>query len=154
MKKVLFVCLGNICRSPLAEAIFDQKCKDRGVADFESDSAGTAAYHVGEQPDDRSVEVAKENGIPIHHKARKFEPEDADTFDYIFAMDQSNYDDIIGIAGKKPDHLYLLREFDVVSSKKNVPDPYYGGIEGFREIYTVMERSIDHFLDQHLEGKV
>ena len=144
MKRILFVCLGNICRSPLAEAIFQDKV---GNLEMESDSAGTAAYHIGENPDHRSVKVAQENNVPINHKARKFVPEDLDRFDYIIAMDQNNYDDMVGIAGRDSDKLLLLRSFDpFANGNLNVPDPYYGGYEGFENIFDIISRSVDPFI--------
>ena len=153
MSKVLFVCLGNICRSPLAEAIFDHKCETLKVADWESDSAGTAAYHVGEQPDPRSVEVARENGVSINHSARKFRSSDVDEFDFIFAMDQANYRDIVSAVGHRPSNLYLLRDFEsnaLPGSKQEVPDPYYGGPEGFSYIFELMSDCIDNFIRREI----
>lgn len=148
MPKVLFVCLGNICRSPLAEAIFDHQCQSKELKGYSSDSAGTGAYHIGQQPDHRTIKVANDNHIPIDHRARKFEPEDCDEFDFIFAMDQSNFEDIISISGYRPKHLHLLREFDSnqKGSPADVPDPYYGGIDGFTNIYKIMSEAIDNFL--------
>ena len=146
MKRVLFVCLGNICRSPLAEAIFDHKTQG---LNFESDSAGTAAYHVGERPDERTIAVAQENAVPINSRARKFQPQDYNNFDYILAMDQNNFDDIQRIGGGDHPGLYLMREFDAMNNgHMNVPDPYYGGTEGFREIYDILTRSIDGLIKQ------
>ena len=154
MKKVLFVCLGNICRSPLAEAIFNHKCKVMGIENCTSDSAGTAAYHIGKQPDVRSIQVAEENGIYINHFARKFVPEDCDEFDFIFAMDQSNYRDIVSISGHQPEQLSLLRDFDSNKSEddKNVPDPYYGGIDGFNNIFKMMSEAIENFISAELKA--
>jgi protein-tyrosine-phosphatase len=154
MTKVLFVCLGNICRSPLAEAIFDHKCKLKGLTQISSDSAGTGAYHVGNQPDPRTIQVARENNIYIHHKARQFREEDCTDFDYIFAMDESNYENIIATLGYKPDHLLLLREFEFNSSQNgdlNVPDPYYGGDDGFKNIFEMMSISIENFIEAKLK---
>ena len=154
MSKILFVCLGNICRSPLAEAIFNHKCQQKGIKIHSSDSAGTGAYHIGEQPDDRSVEIAHANGIYINHKARKFVPNDCQEFDYIFAMDAANHRDIISIAGKKPEQLYLLREFDNEKSQNlNVPDPYYGGIDGFENIFHMMSECIENFINVELTNE-
>ncbi|MFY0627980.1 MAG: low molecular weight phosphotyrosine protein phosphatase [Reichenbachiella sp.] len=144
MKKVLFVCLGNICRSPLAEAIFNHKTRN---LEMHSDSAGTAAYHIGSSPDDRSIKVAKEHGIPINHKARQFQSTDFQEFDYVIAMDQNNYQDMFDIATHEVDNLFLLRDFDKLSDgQKNVPDPYYGGYEGFKNIYEIIDRSIDRLI--------
>lgn len=153
MTKVLFVCLGNICRSPLAEAIFDHKCKLKGLNQISSDSAGTGAYHIGNQPDPRTIQVARENDIYINHKARQFKHEDCAEFNYIFAMDESNYENIIATLGYRPDHLFLLREFETDSSQNgnlNVPDPYYGGDDGFKKIFDMMSISIDNFIDSKL----
>ena len=152
MIKVLFVCLGNICRSPLAEAIFDHKCKLKGLVQISSDSAGTGAYHIGQQPDPRTIQVAQENNIHISHKARQFKPEDGDMFNYIFAMDESNYQNIIATLGYKPDHLMLLREFGPEpSGGLNVPDPYYDGIDGFKKIFDMMSVCIESFIKTKLK---
>jgi len=145
MKRVLFVCLGNICRSPLAEAIFNHK--GRGL-DMEADSAGTAAYHIGEQPDHRTIKVAMEYQVPIDHQARKFKTEDFENFDYIIAMDKHNFDDIQATAGRSHKNLHLLREFDPDNAGQlDVPDPYYGGYEGFIHIFDIISRSVDRLID-------
>lgn len=144
MKKVLFVCLGNICRSPLGEAIFNHKADGLKMT---SDSAGTAAYHVGENPDHRSIEVARKHGVPISHKARKFVAEDFDRFDYVLAMDQNNFDDMKALASGSTDHLFLLREFDPeAQGNLDVPDPYYGGAEGFENVFQMVSRSVDELI--------
>ena len=145
MKRVLFVCLGNICRSPLGEAIFNHKASEFGM---EADSAGTAAYHVGENPDHRSIEVARKHGVPISHKARKFVAEDFDRFDYILAMDENNYKDMKTLTNESTEHLFLLREFDSDSNGDlNVPDPYYGGPEGFEKVFQMVSRSVDGLIE-------
>lgn len=150
MKKVLFVCLGNICRSPLGEAIFNHKAEGLEMI---ADSAGTAAYHVGENPDHRSIEVARKHGVPISHKARKFVAEDFDRFDYVLAMDENNYNDMKALATGSTDHLYLLREFDAeANGNLDVPDPYYGGPEGFEEVFQMVSRSVDGLLN-HMESE-
>jgi len=141
MEKVLFVCLGNICRSPLAEAIFN--FKSQGL-DFVADSAGTGAYHIGSQPDHRSIKVAHENGIPIHHKARQFHSRDFAEFDYVIAMDRNNHHDMSKQVKGKVNNLFLLRDFDpLAQGEKDVPDPYYGGYEEFENIYQIIDRSVD-----------
>jgi protein-tyrosine phosphatase len=147
MSKILFICLGNICRSPLAEAIFNAQCTTKEL-DHKADSAGTAAYHIGENPDIRSIETALKNDIPISHKARKFIVSDFIDFDYVIAMDENNYNDMKSINAVEPDNLYLLREFDENNTgNMNVPDPYYGGIDGFNLIYEMMSRSINKFIE-------
>ncbi|MCR9253376.1 MAG: low molecular weight phosphotyrosine protein phosphatase [bacterium] len=147
MQKILFVCLGNICRSPLAEAIFDDLINHKGLKDrFLTDSAGTGAYHVGEKPDPRSIEVARKNNVPIDSRARQFVPEDYEKFDYIVAMDQSNYRNIIHATGYKHDGLVMMRDYDDVKDSLEVPDPYYGGDQGFQEVFDILYRSNTNFL--------
>ena len=145
--KILFVCLGNICRSPLAEAIFLSKIKkEESLNTFSADSAGTGAYHIGKNPDDRSIKAAKNHHIPIHHRARQITFEDASEFDYILAMDDSNYENILNIIKKPHKGLFLMRKFDPEMPNANVPDPYHGGEEGFEEIYQILDRSISGFI--------
>lgn len=150
MKKVLFVCLGNICRSPLGEAIFNHAATG---LDMTADSAGTAAYHVGENPDHRSIDVARKHGVPISHKARKFVAEDFDRFDYVIAMDENNYEDMKALANRSTEHLFLLRAFDPESNgDMNVPDPYYGGSEGFEIVFQMVSRSVDRLIE-HIQSQ-
>jgi protein-tyrosine phosphatase len=152
MIKIIFVCLGNICRSPLAEAICDQKIKNRGLTnELTCDSAGTANYHVGENPDPRSIRTARDHGIPINHKGQQFTITLADQFDYWVAMDRSNYRNMISELGEEPDQLILMRDFDKENSGADVPDPYYGGDDGFEKVYQILDRSIDSFLDFLIE---
>lgn len=113
-----------------------------------ADSAGTAAYHVGESPDHRSIEVARRHAVPISHKARKFVVEDFDRFDYILAMDRKNYEDMKRLRNGPVDHLYLLRAFDPEAKEDDldVPDPYYGGYDGFEKVFQMVSRSVDELL--------
>lgn len=131
--KILMVCLGNICRSPLAQGILESKITSNTVVD----SAGTAAYHVGNPPDPRSIAVAKQNGIPISQfRARKFTREDFKNFNHIYVMDQSNCKDVIGLAEthEEQEKVSLL-----LPGEKEVPDPYYGGPEGFESCYSLLD---------------
>jgi protein-tyrosine phosphatase len=145
MKSVCFVCLGNICRSPTAEAIFAKLVKDAGLeAEFHIDSAGTAGYHQGELADSRSRAAATRHGYEILSRSRKFEVSDFETFEYICAMDEDNLRELHRIAPslEAKSKLYLLRRFDETAPKRAiVPDPYYGGERGFDEVIEICERA-------------
>ena len=137
------VCLGNICRSPLAEGILKSKinCQEIFV-----DSAGTAAYHQGNLPDKRSIEVARKYGINItDQKARKFTVKDFDTFNYIFVMDDSNYQNILMLARDKNDESKVQMILNEIHPNQNlcVPDPYYGGNQGFENVYTMLDEACE-----------
>jgi len=150
-KKVLFVCLGNICRSPLAEAIFNHKVKERKLeALFESDSCGTANYHIGDSPDARTIRNAEKNGVAITHRGRQLSERDLDRFDLVFAMDESNVRNIFRLSNAEThaNKIQLMREYDPTGTG-DVPDPYYGGEQGFQEVFDILDRSIDAFFDQH-----
>jgi len=148
MIKVVFVCLGNICISPLAEAIFNAHIKRKGLSDkFEADSAGTSNYHIGANPDSRSIATAVAHNIEIAHKGRQFHYLDGKRFDYILAMDKQNHRDIIHELGNKHEGLFLMREFDSKKKGADVPDPYYGGNDGFENVYQILDRSMGKFLD-------
>ena len=135
------VCLGNICRSPLAEGILKSKVNLNEVT---IDSAGTAAYHVGNLPDPRSIAVAKKHGIDIiTQRARKFTVKDFDSFDFIYAMDQNNFDDILKLSRNKEDKKKVLLILNEVRPFQNnsVPDPYYGGDDGFENVYQMLNKA-------------
>ena len=147
MKKVLFVCLGNICRSPLAEAIFKKKLLEYGLNDqIMADSAGTANYHVGENPDPRTVEIAAKHNVPVNHKGQQFKKSHADEYDYLLAMDQSNYGNMVAEMGEDSEKLMLMRNFDPYGKGEDVPDPWYGGMNGFENVYQILNRSLDDFI--------
>ena len=147
---VLFVCLGNICRSPLAEGVFRHVLDDRGLTDrFRVDSAGTGSWHVGESPDHRAMRSAATHGVTLSGHSRQVQPEDFRTFDYIVAMDRSNLAELEnyrdGVGGDTS--LYLLREFDPEGGPgAEVPDPYYGGPDGFEKVYQMVDRSCEALL--------
>lgn len=149
-KKVLFVCLGNICRSPLAEAVFNHQVRARGLnATFEADSCGTGDYHIGQEPDPRTWACASRNGIKMHHFGRQIQTSDILGFDYILAMDRNNYADIERLAPDPAlmEKVQLLRTFDE-SGLEEVPDPFYGDEADFQKVYEILDRSITRLIDQ------
>jgi len=141
--KILMVCLGNICRSPLAEGLLASKLpKDQ----FFVDSAGTGNYHVGRQPDHRSIATADKNGLDIsHQKARQFTVNDFDTFDYIYVMDNSNYDDVVFLAKNEAQKqkVQLILDHLFPGENVDVPDPYYGLQNGFDMVYEMLDEATD-----------
>ncbi len=150
MVKVLFVCLGNICRSPVAEAIFNKKIKDAGLEDrFAADSAGTSAYHLGNPPDQRSVSNALVNGVSVDHKSRQFTGDDFSEFDYILAMDKDNLLHIESMAkqlGLIHQGIFLFCSFQPHSEGQEVPDPYYGGKHEFQKVFDVLDDCNQRFI--------
>ena len=151
MVRVLFVCMGNICRSPTAEGVFRDLLTKQGLHDhIEVDSAGTHAYHIGEQPDRRSQQAALQRGINMSaQRARRAVPEDFEVFDLILAMDQSNYQDLQSIC-PDPELRYKLRlfmEYAPALGQRDVPDPYYGGPNGFERVLDLIEAAAQGLLD-------
>jgi protein-tyrosine phosphatase len=145
--RILMVCLGNICRSPLAEGILQSKVN----AAIKVDSAGTAAYHVGELPDERSIAVAKNYGIDLtNQRARKFTVKNFDTFDLIYAMDESNYQNILSLARNNDDEQKVQLILNEVhpNSDTDVPDPYYGGNDGFENVYQMLDEACTIIADK------
>jgi len=148
--KILMVCLGNICRSPLAEGILQHKAKAAGL-DWQVDSAGTNGYHVGEVPHRLSQKVAQLNGIDIcHQKARQFVKEDIDRYDKIYAMADDVIDDIKGIAGKKYDASKVDLLLNELYPGKNlsVPDPWYGPEPGYHEVYKMIDAACNKIVEK------
>ncbi len=147
MRKILMVCLGNICRSPLAEGILKARTNHLDVV---VDSAGTAAYHVGEQPDIRSIEIANKYGIDLtSQRARQFSINDFDEFDKIYAMDTSNYANIIALARDKSDRdkVDMILNESNPKSFKSVPDPYYGGPNGFQDVHKMLDDACNKIME-------
>jgi len=141
--RLLFVCLGNICRSPTAEGVMRALVRDAGAEDtIEVDSAGTGSWHVGSAPDPRAVAAAGARGIAVEGAARQVRPEDLDEFDLILAMDRANLRALRRLAGGAPADVRLLREFDPASADAvdlEVPDPYFGSSGGFEEVLDLVD---------------
>lgn len=145
MTRILMVCLGNICRSPLAEGILRVKAEKAGI-DITIDSAGTSNYHTGEHPDQRTVANAHKHAVDVSHlKARQFSVNDFDEFDHIFVMDSSNYGDVLSLARNEKDRkkveLILNRVYP--GSDMSVPDPYFGGEQGFENVFILLDKACD-----------
>lgn len=148
--KVLFVCMGNICRSPTAEGVFNKVIVDKGVADrFVIDSAGTHAYHIGEPSDARSQQMAKSRGIDLSKiRARKVMQSDFEQFDHILAMDTDNYTLLIEASPSQYHHkIKLFLDYAPERKEKDVPDPYYGGQNGFSNVFDLVEDASKGFYD-------
>jgi len=142
------VCLGNICRSPLAEGILAHKTKS---LDIEVDSAGTAAYHVGELPDKRSIEIASKYNIDLSsQRARQFSRKDFEDFDIIYAMDTNNYAHLISLAENESERqkVKMILNETHPESFKSVPDPYYGGDNGFQIVYDLLNKACDKIVSK------
>ena len=146
--KILMVCLGNICRSPLAEGILSHKTKHLNVS---VDSAGTAAYHIGELPDRRSIEIASKYNIDLSsQRARQFSRKDFEDFDSIYAMDTNNYAHLISLAENESERqkVKMILNETHPESFKSVPDPYYGGDNGFQIVYDMLDKACDKIASQ------
>jgi protein-tyrosine phosphatase len=147
--KILMVCLGNICRSPLAEGILKSKATTYQIF---VDSAGTSAYHVDNQPDERSIIVAEKHGINIsNQRARKFIAADFDNFDIIYAMDESNFHDIVKLSRNNSDKQKVRMILNEIHPNKNnsVPDPYYGGNEGFENVFQMLNEACEIIIKKY-----
>jgi len=148
--EVCFVCLGNICRSPLAEGVFRHKAEEIGL-EYEFDSAGTGGWHAGEEPDQRMQETALKYGIDISDlRARQFSDEDFDQFDKIFVMDESNQSNVLAQAKSSDDEAKVELLLNTLHPGEDmvVPDPYFGGQRGFDHVYELLNDTADRFFEQ------
>ena len=151
MIKVLFVCMGNICRSPSGEGVFKALVEQSELEDeFFIDSAGTTAYHVGEPADSRMRKHAALRNIRLTSRARQFKRSDFTEFDYIMAMDRSNYRDIAALdrSDEYSDRIFMMTDFSSQFKGRDVPDPYYGGADGFEIVLDLLEESCRGLLDE------
>ena len=155
MKRVLFVCLGNICRSPIAHAVFRHEIERRGLeAEVEVDSCGTSAYHVGEQADSNMRSVSRAHGVDLEwHRSRQLQPRDFGDFDLLVAMDRSNESGIRRLmpAAGGPDVVRFM-SFVPNASTADCPDPYYGGRDGFEEVFALVSDGVPPLMDYLLNG--
>lgn len=149
--KILMVCLGNICRSPLAEGILQHKADAAGL-NWQIDSAGTGNWHIGEAPHRLSQKVANINGVNIcNQKARQFEKEDMHRFDLIIPMDADNYKEVKRISGDfwNPQKVEMLLNYSFPGENRNVPDPWYGGEPDFHDVYKMISLACDRIVEKH-----
>ena len=148
--KLLFVCLGNICRSPLAEGIMKHKIAEQGL-DWEVDSAGTGGWHAGDLPDSRSIQVAQKHGVDLtYQRARKLRSIDYEAFDKIYVMDSMNYQDVKRLANEDEYHKIELIMNEVEPHRNiNVPDPYYGEGDGFEHVFQMLDRACDAIIKKY-----
>lgn len=149
MNRILMVCLGNICRSPLAEGILRSKVDPEKVF---VDSAGTSNYHIGDCPDPRSISIAQERKLDIStQRGRQFSASDFDDFDHIYVMDMSNYHDVLSLARSEQDRKKVSLILDEVFPGENVevPDPYYGGNDGFGKVYDMLDKACEIIAEKY-----
>jgi protein-tyrosine phosphatase len=159
MKSILFVCLGNICRSPMAEAICREVIQSRGLSEFfQVDSAGTAGYHIGKSPDPRTLKVLAAHGLETAHLGQKLSVSMLDTFDHIVVMDSENFEFVHNLYHQTfhrppaPQKVFLMRDHDPLTrGAQEVPDPYYENEKAFEEVYQMLYRSCDHMITYLLE---
>jgi len=148
-KSILFVCLGNICRSPLAQGIMENLLERAGITDIRVDSAGTAAYHQGELPDPRSRQEAQRHGIVLEHRARKIKPSDFTDFQFIAAMDRENLQNLRAVCPQGLEYkIFPIMNLVPGQEGADVPDPYYGGPEGFAKVYHMLDSACEKLLER------
>ena len=159
MRSVLFVCLGNICRSPLAQGIFEHQIRMAGLdSEYDADSAGTSGWHEGEPPHSGSIRIARKYGIPIERqRSRPVDPKDGEVFDYIIAMDTANRDSLLS-EFRFPDHkVHLVRDFSLSGGNTkglSVPDPWGMRDDAFENVYAILDDAIAGFITHLREGKI
>jgi len=152
--RILFVCLGNICRSPTAEAVMRGLVEERGLTgQIEIDSAGTGDWHIGKPADSRAIAAAASRGVELTSRARQVARADFDEFDLIVAMDSSNHENLLALADGDDGKLRLLRSYGG-DEDPDVPDPYFGGDEGFEEVLDIIERNCGLLLDEIEAGRL
>jgi len=145
--RVLMICMGNICRSPMAEAMFVHLARGRGVLDqFEIDSAGTGGWHTGHPPDERMQEVARHNAVVMNSRARQVTTHDFEAFDLLVCMDDENHRDLRAM-GAPVEKLHRLLDFHPDPPTREVPDPYYGEHDGFQLVFDLVQRACDGLLN-------
>ncbi len=151
--RVMFVCSGNICRSPMAHGLFLDRIERRGVSDrFEVESSGTSDFNIGEDMDERGRNELAKHGVTFNHAVRTFEPWDAEDYDLILTMERSNHEKVLGmIPPEFRDRVRMFRDFDPeAEGEEEVPDPYFSGRNGFSEVYRITERTVDALLEKLL----
>lgn len=160
MVNVLFVCMGNICRSPIAQGVFEDLLRREGLEDeVFVDSAGTGAWHIGEPPDARAQESASKRGLDLSsQRARRVTLEDCQRFDYVIAMDRDNYDSVSALCRQSEAEVRLFLEYAPDTPQREVPDPYFGGPDGFEHVLDFVEEAAQGLLydvrKRHLESRV
>lgn len=149
--KICFVCLGNICRSPTAEGVFQHLVNKKGLSSyFHIESAGTSAYHIGEPANSKSREVAGRYGVELRSRAKRFEAGDLEDYDLVLAMDHENLSNLKRLSNGSETEaaIRLLRDFDPETATGEVPDPYFGGMNGFENVFEIVHRSCEALLNK------
>lgn len=149
--KLIFVCLGNICRSPTGEGVFQHLVNEKGLQPyFQIDSAGTSAFHIGEPANSKSQWTANQHNVKLHSRAQQFQQQDLEEYDLILAMDHENLQNIKRLDKNDAfdDKIKLMRDFDPFPDDGAVPDPYYGGMQGFENVFQIVKRSCETLLGE------